>query len=494
MSTNYLNVSIKNIKNIKSLKLEIPIEKGVYSIVGSNGSGKSTIMLALSQLVRKSSLKKLSPLDYQQEESKICFTYLDHKDNWFYDAKLSKWVVLDHQPEIHFDGFYEGSIFYGTRFSDASRAESLLIDTKTIDESLIVDADNFIIEQLSMIMHDDKEHYKELKRIKNRNTAKNFDFKGIPYFYKTQRGYISQLAMSSGECMLITLLHFVYHVLVRKNYKRGSSVLLLIDEVELALHPKAISRLISFMEYLVKEYGVIIIFSSHSSEVIRRIRPQNLFLIENEDGMVGVTNPCYPSYAIRDLYSEDGFDYLLLVEDELSKKFVNSIINKNNLSVSKLLHVLPAGDWYSSLRLQNEIYRNKVLGVGKKVICLLDGDVIDLVSKKDEFKGLKKIFLPIKSVEKYLYSRLIANYDRKFVKFLGDKYFRVRLLTDILNDYKRNYDIEKDKNGKKLYKLLISNLYELNITEEQFLNYFCQDLLSLVDTRDFESKLINELT
>ena len=35
-----LKVNIKNIKNIKKCELILPIEKGIYGLVGANGCGK----------------------------------------------------------------------------------------------------------------------------------------------------------------------------------------------------------------------------------------------------------------------------------------------------------------------------------------------------------------------------------------------------------------------------------------------------------------------
>lgn len=46
--------------------------------------------------------------------------------------------------------------------------------------------------------------------------------------------------MSSGESMLISLIDFINNIIKRHTYDR---ILLLIDEVELALHPAAIDRL-----------------------------------------------------------------------------------------------------------------------------------------------------------------------------------------------------------------------------------------------------------
>ena len=64
-----LKIIVKGIKNISEATFEFPLEKSLNLIVGANGSGKSTILLALSQAIARSSLKTLKSDDYSPTSS-----------------------------------------------------------------------------------------------------------------------------------------------------------------------------------------------------------------------------------------------------------------------------------------------------------------------------------------------------------------------------------------------------------------------------------------
>ena len=158
-------------------------------------------------------------------------------------------------------------------------------------------------------------------------------------------------------------------------------------------------------------------------------------------------------------------------------------------------HVVPSGDWAQTLKLQNDIQQSGLLGIGKRVISILDGDVKKKGDEKAaEYQLSLFTYLPIKSVEKYLYKKLIAENDRTFTKLLGDKYFTRRSIDDILADYRLNYPAGKDANGKKLYKMIRSNLEKVGITAEQFIQYLCEDICQYENFSAFISTLSRMLS
>jgi predicted ATPase len=356
-----LSLTIHKIKGIEHGIIELPIENGLYAIVGNNGTGKSTIISCLSQLIYNHGLKNTLKEKDHGEESYVEFVFNGKINRWVY--RRYTWSLdtpkKDAEP-IHLNGTYEGSLFYGARFNDSRKVDELL-SSGAIKTSDIVDADSFIVEHMGRILHNKSDYYTDIKRLRNRDVAERLELRNTPYFQKTSYSLISQYRMSSGECLLISLLHFIFNSIIRRSLPDNEPILLLIDEIELALHPIAITNLFTLLQELVDQYENLTIFiTSHSPEVIHRIDPNNMYKLErvhNSDNSFYIVNPCYASYAIRDVYTNDGPDFLLLVEDTLAKIIVKKAIDELNLNISRLISVVPVGGWQNVLKFQSELLR-----------------------------------------------------------------------------------------------------------------------------------------
>ena len=92
--------------------------------------------------------------------------------------------------------------------------------------------------------------------------------------------------------------------------------------------------------------------------------------------------------------------------------------------------------------------------------------------------NLPKCFLPIPSVEKYLKKKCIDEPDKVFIKLIGDKYFNQRSLQNIIDDYLNDERTakSKDNDGKNFYKVMLSNLENIDISESDFIKYICDDI------------------
>jgi len=256
----------------------------------------------------------------------------------------------------------------------------------------------------------------------------------------------------------------------------------------LIIFPIAVSRLLDLLNELTKENeNLTVILTTHSPEVIRKLKPSNLLKIENNKGIISLQSHCYPSYLIRDVYSHDGFDFLLLTEDVLAKAIISKILLVNKLTSNKLVHVVPVGGWKNVLTLHKELLRWNVLGLGKKIISILDGDIVDDVPS--EFKDIKKQFLPIKSIEKYLYEVAMENSNPQLKKVLNDKYFTINSLDSLIMEHNKRYPVKPKQADKNFYFGLKKNFEDRGITEEAFINNFVDYLLENVDFTRFTGSL-----
>jgi predicted ATPase len=493
-----ISMTINKIKSIVHAQLEIPLSGGVFLFVGSNGVGKSTIVYSIAQLMSKSSLPSFG-IKYGNGDSYIQFECDGITNKWDVDRDLKRqnsvYVKLNppHVSRLRINGMYEGSLFYGFRFQNNEKVQKLLNDG-TINENVLSPADNYIIDKLGFILRGDANYYKSsgLLRIKNKDIVQQCGFEQTPYFMKIGNDILSQYEMSSGECLMLSLLHFIYYSIVMRSLDIKRPVLMLIDEIELALHPIAITRLLELFDELTeKRSNLTIILTSHSPEVINKVKPNHIYLIEEDTNdpvnTLCIQTPCYPSYAIRDVYRHDGYDWLLLVEDDLAKIVLEKLISDMKITQSQLIHITPVGGWENVLKLQYDLFKNNVLGVDKHIISILDGDV-QIQANSNKWTSMPKLYLPFSSIEKFLKTVLVDNKNQAIFKRINDDLFQLKSLTELVTEYKNNVN-SKDNNGKRLYSTLLAAVKERKIDEPAFVSRIATIIEENVDFTSFKENL-----
>lgn len=485
-----LLMKIKNVKSIKDLAFTFPLEKGLYAITGENGSGKSTLVACAATV-----FFMMPMYDYfgrPDEEAHIKFTLDDSTRSWNYYS--NRWLQDTSPNKMELNGFYEGSIIFGNRFKDTSFSVIRILDGFSSKDMRT--ADEFVRINLGIILHDDPDYYKKLYILKW-SVAKDKGLSGEPYFYELPNNkYVSQARMSTGENLLISILNSLYIVRrKRKANNDGRPCIVFLDEIELALHASALRRLVHFLQQISMELELSIFFSTHSLELIRGIKPQNIYYLTKQiDDSITITNPCYPAYATRNLYSDDGYgnDIVIFVEDDVAKCIVERILLEKDLLQNIRIKVLPTGGWTNSITMAHDVISSRLLLKDTKIVLILDrdikNDVPNFMSSHKQYNYLKPDYLPISSLEKYTKDKLVINFDDKFYKKLDNYLFQRRPLSTILSKYKSNGKIDDDKDGKTLYGMLINELRSIKKDRE--------DLAEIVVKYVMESdnQMVNELT
>lgn len=444
-----LSMHIHNIKCINDVSIDLPIEPDLYAITGQNGSGKSTIVACASSV-----FFNLPMNDYFGETAE------DAHIDFEIDGNTRSWKKVNHkwessqQGNMNIRGFYEGSLIFGYRFKDTTFDK--LRRSINIDKSKLHVSHEFIRENLGLILQGDKNYYEHLFEVSNKYEG----FNGSIFYYEKNGRLVSQFHMSTGENLLISILNSLY--IKNKESRAGlKNSIIFLDEIELALHPSSLKRLITFLRDMAINNNYAIYFSTHSIELVSGIKPENIFYVERyNDGTIGITNPCYPAFATRNLYNHDGYDKVVLVEDDLAKAIINRLLRDEQLLNSRLVHVLPCGGFTHVIDFAADVVQNNLLGRMTSICMIIDRDVRKDALKYKNSKGVKTptSFLPVPSLEKYLRQTLFLNVDHALFKLLGDYLFQQRSLSEIISEYKLDKDSSSDERGKLLYRFLSDEL------------------------------------
>lgn len=111
-------------------------------------------------------------------------------------------------------------------------------------------------------------------------------------------------------------------------------------------------------------------------------------------------------------------------------------------------------------------------------------------------KKLPHLFLPIMSVEKFLYSVIKENSNPALRRIINDKYFIVSSLNDIVAEYNKGTLEGATDNNKNFYKVLCNQLVSIGTSEEVFVSGLCDDIVENIDFTKFVRNLkqkLNEL-
>ena len=211
---------------------------------------------------------------------------------------------------------------------------------------------------------------------------------------------IEGLELSSGERALlnfssrIEMLDYFYKLEGRGFYKPNKNILILIDEIDLYVHPNAqrklVSSLINQINSLFKEHFVQIILSSHSPIVLSDIpSEQSIFLNKNSSNKIVVYEGGYrQTFAanISTLYKDSFFIEGGIGIGEYALSVINEIANELHNNSGDLTHE------------QMEIYASIISLIGEPIIKNKLFEMLDRLgdAKHNQSKT------PPKDVEMYL--------------------------------------------------------------------------------------------
>jgi ABC-type lipoprotein export system ATPase subunit len=364
-------ILIENIKQIDRLLFDIPAP-GVHILSGSNGAGKSCLLTCLLRIGRPNAFQnafltsKLSDVLDPFVDAKV--TYTVNNDSVTYTYSGERWSPIPKRNSKLIQSFGYGSVIYAA--ANAERIEPRADDFKPRN---VREAPAAIRKAAKIILGDEK--FENLKAVNVRRGVGAEAYLMPDASSKPKKAiYYSEKNFSLGEICVLKLL--------RQLDMCPHHSLVLIDELELALHPRAQVGLLRYLEEIAKEKTLTVIFSTHSTNLIKSAKRENFFFIERVAGKSGLIKECYPTYALGHLAlkEERSPDIVIYVEDEQAQFIVDAMIK--SLLKSELANkskptivVAPIGAFSSVIAF---LGRSKsLLPASIHQFALLDKDALD---------------------------------------------------------------------------------------------------------------------
>lgn len=386
---NIKKVEIKGIGGIKDLTLEF--HEGLNLICGTNGVGKTTILDCISNIFvqNRPNVKK----NVSSDQGKFSME-LNIDDS---EVKTLEYLVSEFEPEntkdfINIASRYSRNIlvFKSSRTLEYTKLENIGRDpekpeSKTANEAYIginaIDIKNWFIQRYMWAAHKDKLSEQQIKNLEmakecfnsldedvmfSRVIPDTFDImvntkQGEVYFEYLSSGYKSCVYILLGIIKEIEWRYKKPHILVE-----DFSDIILIDEIDVHLHPQWESALVNALKKLVPKAQIIA--TTHSPSMIQCANPNEIIPLafdENNNVVLREVNSSkygFQGWTIEEilvdvmgmkntksgLYNETikaydiALDYENFEEAKKHYKILEEMLHPNN-PIKKILKIQMAG-------------------------------------------------------------------------------------------------------------------------------------------------------
>lgn len=365
-------IKIKKIKGIEELSYTLPNKSGVYLLTGENGTGKTTLLTVLNRLGDNLTFaKEFGNIQTLPAQHSVEFningktvTYQKRKMNWTPSPQDNSELIKQYKYHQTYYLSATGLRLYRQSIIDLSKEQHH--EAHGIGEAM---NEIFGTSKFSDLQ------YIKVKEKRGRQKQLNRDNK--LYVLQNSSGVrYSELDFSLGERMVLNALDYISSI--------QSFSMLLIDEIELALHPIAQVRFYNYLLGKSNEKDLVIIISTHSATLIKQAR--NLQYLENNKGRITMVDSISPAYVLKGLSvdTDNRPDYLFFVEDIMAKLYLTKVIDKLKENINELkevcIQIVPVGGYEQVLNLMNYFYGVNPFS-DKNVHSFLDGDVEDVLNE-----------------------------------------------------------------------------------------------------------------
>ncbi|WP_151816932.1 ATP-dependent nuclease [Acinetobacter junii] len=362
--------------------LKIDFQHPISIISGTNRSGKTTILMALAcshlNFMRRnpnngnlerntwSSLMKFTNHDKQLEDWTY---YINYRKGTKFERKRGQRKALTNK--------WNG---VGKKESQFNFRDVVFIDLDRILPARFFTAKVFSVAKRSSVDNLSPQMKCKLERYLSHILEQQFSITAIAkvndkdVFNYTNSFEYSSFNTATGEDVLTRILIDI----IEANEKS----LILIDEIEMGLHPKVQRRLMDVIRDISRNEKKQFIITSHSSTILDEVNPESrIFIEKTHTSQYRAINNISVSAALTKMDAKSFPLVDLYCEDKIAKKIIMKGIlfcaEKNEIQkLNELINIIPIGsadDVYKIFKSQMDTYSLKKIKSG--YACILDGDM-----------------------------------------------------------------------------------------------------------------------
>jgi len=350
MSSNATMATIKisNLRNISQLDFEIP-DRGVWLLTAANGAGKTSLLGCIRRIGQPNAFPVHFPSSLRSDrlDNHVngSVTYEVGGETVEYAYRGERWTPRPRSNSNLLEKLGYPSVVYIGANADRITPRPEDFNTRNVRA-----APRAIIDGANEIFDTDK--FSQLKTINltrgTGNDAFVLSLGGNPATFHSEKHF------SLGELCVLKLLRLLGDL-------RNNS-LVIVDELEMALHPRAQIKLLRYLEDKAAAKRLTVIFSTHSVTLLKSIDRRKIIYLDRADtGEIKSIVGCYPTYALGNIAADEEMlpDAMLYVEDLYARDILSAFFE------------LYADDRYADPTLRPTA---KIVPVGgfKEVVAFLD--------------------------------------------------------------------------------------------------------------------------
>lgn len=320
-------------------------------LVGQNGSGKTTVTRAIKLL--KSNYEPQceffeteiddggfanARFDYIVDGHKLAYQHTVKPRKWNLEGDLPQRVSITSIQTKSFVGGIEKSFLYDNIAKSARREDQVDYVQKQAHKIQQEPQEGSSKRRYSMTENEIEvvnrildSHYQAIEIIRHKffrgTWATNILFQNESSFCEYNSG--------SGEFLVATI--------VREVEKAQNNSIVLIDEPEVSLHPRAQYRLVEYFFDAIKRKHIQMIITTHSEHIVELLPKEAVICLRKNEGETYVQQNVIPELAFLEIGSPIINRKRIIVEDKMAKRIVEKVLEEEGLNELVSVEFYPGG-------------------------------------------------------------------------------------------------------------------------------------------------------